>query len=39
MTYLNRQWHKMTVFLTDGRIPLDNNPAENAIQPLYRHTA
>jgi hypothetical protein len=30
----NRQWPKLTVFLTDGRIPLDNNPAENAIRPF-----
>lgn len=34
LIYLNRQWPKLTVFLTDGRIPLDNNPAENAIRPF-----
>ncbi len=34
LLYLNRQWPKLTVFLTDGRIPLDNNPAENAIRPF-----
>ncbi|MBQ0831852.1 MAG: transposase [Marinobacter sp.] len=34
LIYLNRQWPKLTIFLTDGRIPLDNNPAENAIQPF-----
>jgi transposase len=44
--YLHGQWPKLTVFLTDGRIPLDNNPAENAIRPfvigrknwLFSHT-
>ena len=34
LLYLNRQWPKLTVFLADGRIPLDNNPAENAIRPF-----
>ncbi|WP_417521772.1 IS66 family transposase [Marinobacter sp.] len=34
LIYLNRQWPKLTVFPTDGRIPLDNNPAENAIRPF-----
>jgi len=34
LIYLNRQWPKLTVFLTDGRIPLDNNLAENAIRPF-----
>jgi transposase len=32
--YLANQWKKLTVFLTDGHIPLDNNPAENAIRPF-----
>jgi len=32
--YLANQWKKLTVFMTDGRIPLDNNPAENAIRPF-----
>jgi transposase len=44
--YLSGQWHKLTRFLDDGRIPLDNNPAENAIRPfvigrknwLFSHT-
>jgi len=34
LLYLSRQSPKLTVFLTDGRIPLDNNPAENAIRPF-----
>lgn len=32
--YLNSQWHRLTRFLDDGRIPLHNNPAENAIRPF-----
>ena len=32
--YLNNQWDKLTVYLTDGHIPIDNNPAENAIRPF-----
>lgn len=44
--YLNGQWPRLTRFLDDGLIPLDNNPAENAIRPfvvgrknwLFSHT-
>ncbi|NLC22596.1 MAG: IS66 family transposase, partial [Halomonadaceae bacterium] len=44
--YLNGQWTRLTRFLDDGLIPLDNNPAENAIRPfvvgrknwLFSHT-
>lgn len=32
--YLNNQWDKLTVYLTDGHIPIDNNPAEDAIRPF-----
>jgi transposase len=32
--YLSNQWPKLVRFLDDGRIPLDNNPAENAIRPF-----
>ena len=32
--YLHGQWPRLTRFLEDGRIPLDNNPAENAIRPF-----
>lgn len=46
LKYLHGQWPRLTVFLQDGRIPLDNNPAENAIRPfvigrknwLFSHT-
>lgn len=30
--YLDGQWQRLTRFLEDGLIPLDNNPAENAIR-------
>ncbi|WP_075878617.1 IS66 family transposase [Vreelandella massiliensis] len=44
--YLDSQWPRLTRFLEDGRIPLDNNLAENAIRPfvvgrknwLFSHT-
>ncbi|WP_129142184.1 IS66 family transposase [Modicisalibacter coralii] len=44
--YLDDQWARLTRFLDDGVIPLDNNPAENAIRPfvvgrknwLFSHT-
>lgn len=44
--YLDGQWQRLTRFLDDGQIPLDNNPAENAIRPfvigrknwLFSHT-
>jgi len=31
--YLDSQWQRLTRFLDDGQIPLDNNLAENAIRP------
>lgn len=34
LTYLHNQWDHLTLFLKDSRIPLDNNPAENAIRPF-----
>lgn len=44
--YLDGQWGRLTRFLDDGLIPLDNNLAENAIRPfvvgrknwLFSHT-
>ncbi len=32
--YLSGQWPKLIRFLDDGRYPLDNNVAENAIRPF-----
>ena len=31
---LSRQWPKLTVYLADGRLPIDNNLTENAIRPF-----
>ena len=32
--YALGQWLKLTVFLTNGNVPLDNNRCENAIRPF-----
>jgi transposase len=32
--YLHNQWSHLIVYLQDGRYPIDNNPAENAIRPF-----
>ena len=32
--YTDKLWGKLTLYVTDGRIPIDNNPAENAIRPF-----
>ena len=32
--YLASQWPKLTRYLDDGRYPIDNNAAENAIRPF-----
>jgi transposase len=32
--YTLGQWPKLNVFLSDGRVPLDNNRVENAIRPF-----
>lgn len=34
MYYADRQWPKLTVYLADGRLPIDNNLTENAIRPF-----
>ena len=34
MNYTHRQWPKLTVYLADGRLPIDNNLTENAIRPF-----
>ncbi|GAX59969.1 transposase and inactivated derivatives [Candidatus Scalindua japonica] len=33
-TYINNQWSKLTVFVEDGRLQLDNNNAERHIRPI-----
>ena len=32
--YLAKNWDKLTVYTTDGRLNIDNNPVENAIRPF-----
>lgn len=32
--YSLNQWNKLTAFLTDGRLELDNNRSERSINPL-----
>ena len=34
LNYLNREWGKLTRYLDDGRLAIDNNGAENAIRPF-----
>jgi transposase len=33
-TYATNQWATLTVYATDGRLAIDNNPAEQALRPL-----
>jgi len=34
VTYTTNQWPTLGVYLTDGRLTIDNGPAEQAIRPL-----
>jgi len=34
LNYLHREWDKLTHYLDDGRLEIDNNGAENAIRPF-----
>jgi transposase len=34
INYSLNQWSKLTLFTTNGQIPIDNNAAENAIRPF-----
>jgi transposase len=34
LNYLNNQWAKLTIYVEDGRLNIDNNLAENAIRPF-----
>ena len=34
LTYLKNQWARLIRYVDDGRYPIDNNPAENAIRPF-----
>ena len=34
LSYLNKNWIKLTGYSQDGRLNIDNNPVENAIRPF-----
>jgi len=34
LSYLDKNWPKLSVYIEDGRLSIDNNPAENAIRPF-----
>ena len=34
LSYLHNEWDKLTCYLDDGRLEIDNNLAENAIRPF-----
>lgn len=34
LAYMDKNWDKLTVYTEDGRLNIDNNPAENAIRPF-----
>lgn len=34
MNYLHKQWDKLNVYTTDGRLRIDNNLTENAVRPF-----
>jgi len=36
MRYALRRWEAFTLFLADGRVAIDNNPAERALRPVVR---
>ena len=33
MTYARNQWAALNVYVTDGRLAIDNNAAERAVKP------
>jgi transposase len=34
MRYALKRWGAFTLFLEDGRVAIDNNPAERAVRPV-----
>ena len=34
LSYADKIWHRLTAFAEDGRLPIDNNPAEQMIRPV-----
>jgi hypothetical protein len=34
LAYMHKNWVKLTEYIKDGRLNIDNNPVENAIRPF-----
>lgn len=34
LSYATRIWERLTLYVEDGRLPIDNNPAEQMIRPI-----
>jgi len=34
LAYSMARWHKLSLYITDGRLKIDNNPVENSIRPV-----
>jgi transposase len=34
LAYSIERWHKLSLYITDGRLNIDNNPVENNIRPV-----
>jgi transposase len=34
LRYLEHEWPRLIPYVGDGRLPIDNNPCENAIRPF-----
>jgi transposase len=34
LAYNMERWHKLSLYITDGRLNIDNNPVENSIRPV-----
>jgi len=34
LAYSMARWHKLSLYITDGRLKIDNNAVENSIRPV-----
>jgi transposase len=34
LAYSLERWHKLSLYIIDGRLKIDNNPVENSIRPV-----
>ena len=34
IVYTLNRWKELTVYITDGKLNIDNNPVENSIRPI-----